>query len=107
MLTVSLKTDYDAKISEIEKKDTDHDHDKYITTSEFNKLTTEHFKARLAQVNLVTNIDLSNRLQSCNRNIVSSRELIKINKSKLNVIQKFDLSYFKGKTYIASDDSTQ
>ena len=30
------KTDYNAKISEIEKKVTDHNHDKYITTPEFN-----------------------------------------------------------------------
>ena len=34
---------FDAKISGIEKKLTDHDHDKYITTSEFNKFTTEDF----------------------------------------------------------------
>ena len=31
------KTDYDTTISEIEKKYNDHDHDKYITTPEFNK----------------------------------------------------------------------
>ena len=36
-----------------ENKVTNHDHDKYITTSEFNKLTIENFKARLAQANLV------------------------------------------------------
>ena len=30
------KTDYNTKITEIEKKLTDHNHDKYITTSEFN-----------------------------------------------------------------------
>ena len=34
------KTDYNAKIEEIEKKITDHNHDKYITTPEFNKLTS-------------------------------------------------------------------
>ena len=39
------KTGYDPKILYIEKKVTDHDHDKYITTSEFNKLTAEHFAA--------------------------------------------------------------
>ena len=39
------KTDYNTKISEIENKiDTDPDHDKYITTQEFNKLTSENFK---------------------------------------------------------------
>ena len=43
------KTDYDAKILDIENKVTNHDHDKYITTSEFNKLTTENFKARLVE----------------------------------------------------------
>ena len=33
------KTDYSVKINEIEKKITVHNHDKYITTQEFNKLT--------------------------------------------------------------------
>ena len=33
------KTDYSININEIEKKITDHNHDKYITTQEFNKLT--------------------------------------------------------------------
>ena len=32
----------------IEKKITDHDHYKYITTQEFNTLTSESFAARLA-----------------------------------------------------------
>ena len=41
------KTDYDTKITEIEKKLTDHKHDKYITTLEFNKLIAENFAARL------------------------------------------------------------
>ena len=34
------KADYDTKITEIEKKLTGHDHDKYITTPEFNTLAT-------------------------------------------------------------------
>ena len=41
------KTDYDTKISELEKKLTDHNHGKYITTPEFNQLTAENFAARL------------------------------------------------------------
>ena len=40
-------------MSDIDKKITGHDHDKYITTSEFNKLITENFKARLAQADLI------------------------------------------------------
>ena len=40
------KTDYSTKISEIENKiTTDHDHDKYVTTQEFKKVTSENFTA--------------------------------------------------------------
>ena len=42
------KTDYDTKISEIVKKVSDHNHDKYITTPEFNILAARVFIARLA-----------------------------------------------------------
>ena len=45
------KTDYSTKISEIEKKTIDDDHDKYITTPKFKKLTSENCTARLAQEN--------------------------------------------------------
>ena len=47
------KTDYNTKISEIENKITDHDHDKYITTQEFNRLTSENFTANLASKNYI------------------------------------------------------
>ena len=57
------KTNYNTKIREIEKKVRDHNHDKYITTPEFNKLTIENFKARLAQVNLITKTDLDTELK--------------------------------------------
>ena len=50
----SRKTDYNTEINEIEKKITDHSHDKYITTPEYNELTAEKFAARLAQADLVT-----------------------------------------------------
>ena len=43
------KTDYDTKISEIEKKVSDNNHDKYITSPEFNILAARIFSARLAQ----------------------------------------------------------
>ena len=42
------KTDYDTNVKEIGKKITGHNHDKYITTPEFNKLTAENFPTRLA-----------------------------------------------------------
>ena len=55
MLVIQLKkTDYDTKITDIENKLTNHNHDKYIDTSEFNTLATNVFNARLAQANLIT-----------------------------------------------------
>ena len=65
------KSDYDTKISEIEKKLTDHNHDKYITT--INKFTIEIFAARLLQGNLVTKTDFDNSPVSLNRKINSDK----------------------------------
>ena len=42
------KTDYNTTNTEINKKLTDHTHDNYITTAEFNKLAANVFNARLA-----------------------------------------------------------
>ena len=49
---------------EIEKKITDHDHYKYITTPEFNKLTAENFAARLKQANLASKTDIKNEIEN-------------------------------------------
>ena len=38
------KTDYNTKISEIENKVNDHNHNKYITTPELNTLAADDFK---------------------------------------------------------------
>ena len=40
------KTDYNTKITEIENKLNNHNHDKYTDTSEFNKLAADVFNAR-------------------------------------------------------------
>ena len=61
------KTDYNTKISELEKKLTDHNHDKYIAMSEFNTLAADVFNARLAQANLITKTDFDDKLFSLNR----------------------------------------
>ena len=47
------KTDYNNKVTDIENTLTNHDHDKYIDSSEFNKLATDVFNVRLAQANLI------------------------------------------------------
>ena len=54
------KTDYETKISDIESKVTiDYYRDKYITTHEFNKLTSESFTASLVQANLASKSDIA------------------------------------------------
>ena len=42
------------------KKISDHDHDKYITAPEFNKLTAQHFAARSTQANLSSKNNIAN-----------------------------------------------
>ena len=60
ILVIQLKKiDYNTKLIEIEENITDHDHNKYITTQEFNKLTSENFAARLAQANLASKNDIA------------------------------------------------
>ena len=72
----------DTKINKIEKKITDHNHDKQFTTQEFNKLTLENFAARLAQANLeskndianfVRKTDFDNKLKNLNRKVTSNK----------------------------------
>ena len=76
------KTDYNTKITEIEKNLTDHNHDKYITIPKFNKLSTDDFNARLAQANLITKTDFDAKLSSLNRKITPKKQnicLLKMN----------------------------
>ena len=67
------KTDYNTKISENEKEVTDHNHGKYITTSEFNTLTAEIFAARLTQGNLVIKTYFDAKLITLNKLINSNK----------------------------------
>ena len=85
------KTDYNTKVTEIEKKLTDHKHDKYIDTSEFNTLATNVFNAIIAQANLITKTDFDAKLSSFNKRITSNR-------TKYLLIGK-ELSYLPGKSY--------
>ena len=67
------KTVHDTKISEIEKKVSEHNHGKYITTPEFNNLTAEVFTASLKQANLMTKTDFNTRLINLNKKINSNK----------------------------------
>ena len=91
---VKKKTDCNTKISVIEKKVTDHDHDKYVTTSEFNKITAENFAARSAQANLVTKTDFDTKLIHLNKKINSNKTKHLLVENELQKLQTFDLSYF-------------
>ena len=91
MLAVSLKkTDYDTKINEIEKKLTDHHHDKYSPIPEFNTFTAKRFVERLVQANLITKTDFDNKLISLNKKINSSKTKYLLNKNepvKVNLLK--------------------
>ena len=63
------KTGYNTKVTEIENKLNNHNHDKYIDTSEFNELAADVFNARIAQANLITKTDFDVNLPSLNRKI--------------------------------------
>ena len=91
--------DYDTKISDIEKKIADHNHDKYITTQEFNKLGTENFNARLAQANLITKTTFDAKLRSLSKRITSNKTKHLLVENKLKELKTFDLSYFKDKSH--------
>ena len=76
------QTDYNATINESEKEITNHNHDKYITTPEFNKLTLENTTARFKQANLasksnivnfVNKTDFDNKLPNFNKRINSNK----------------------------------
>ena len=61
----------DTKVSEVENKISNHD--KYITTLEFNKLTQENFTARLKQANLMIKTDFDKKPTSFDRKITSNK----------------------------------
>ena len=67
------KTYYNTKNTEIAKKLTDHDHDNYIKTPEFNTLAADVFNARLKRANLVTKVDFDNSVSSLNNKSATNK----------------------------------
>ena len=65
-------TDYDTKLTKIEKKLTDHNHDKYITATKFNTLAADVLNARLAPANLTTKTGFDTKLSSLNTKITEN-----------------------------------
>ena len=100
------KTDYNTKITEIEKKSVNHDHDKYITTPEFNTLAADVFNARLAQANLITKTDFDAKVSSLNRKITSNKSKHLLVENEFKKLKTFHSSYFRGKSHF-EEDGTQ
>ena len=108
ILVVQLKkpTDYNTEIAEIEKKLTDHNHDKCITTPEFNKFTADVFDERLKQANVVTKTDFDTKLISLNKKINSNKTKHLLVENEFKKLQTFDSIYFRGKSH-SEEDGTQ
>ena len=100
------KTHSNTKITEIEKKLSDHNHDKYITTPEFNTLAADLFNARLAQVNLITKTAFDAKLSSLYRKITTNKTKNLLVENELNKLKTFDSSYFIDKSHF-EEDGTQ
>ena len=85
------KTDYNAKISEIENKVNDHNHDKYITTPEFNTLAADVFKARLvAQTDLIRKPDFDSKLKGISDRVTKNKTKCLLVETELKKLRKFD-----------------
>ena len=100
------KTEYETKVTKIENKLNNHNHDKYITTSEFNDLAADVFNARLAQANLITKTDFDAKLSSLNRKITQNKSKHLLVENELNKLKTFDSGYFIGKSHF-EEDGTQ
>ena len=94
MLVIQSKKLTIKKIREIENKITsDNDHDRYITTEEFNKLPSENFTARLAKANLASKSNIANFVKKTDLNKNELNELSK--KSYSNIDKKIHKRFDK------------
>ena len=100
MLLVQLKTQtMTQKSVSLKKKLIDHNHDKYLTTPEFNTLAADLFNARLAQANLITKTDFDAKLSSLNRKITSNKSKHLLVENELEKLKTFDSSYLLTKSF--------
>ena len=103
MATWFNKGDYNTKVADIENKLTNHNHDKYIDTQEFNKLAADVFNARIAQGKLITKREFDSTLSNLNRKIASNKSKHLLVENELNQLKSFDSSYFIGKSHFDED----
>ena len=85
------KTDYNTKINEIENKVNDHNHDKYITTPEFNTMAADVFKARLtAQIDLIRKPDFDSKLKEISDRVTKNKTKYLLVENELEKLQKVE-----------------
>ena len=106
MLAILLRKHYNIKITEIEKKLTDHNHYKFITTPELSTLAVVAFNARLTQENLVRKTDFDNNISSLDSKIAANKTKNESIENELRKLKTLYLSYFIGKSYF-EEDGTQ
>ena len=98
------KTDNNTKISEIENKVNDHNHDKYITTPEFNTLEADVFKARLAaQTELIRKPDFHSKLKGISDRVTKNKTKYFLVENEPKKIQKFYAAFFRSKSHFEED----
>ena len=100
------KTDYNTKSIKIEKKLTDHNHDKYIPILKFNILAASVFNATLSQVHLIKKTDFDTKLSILNRKFTTNKTRHLLVENEFKKLKPFDLIYFRGKSHF-EEDGTQ
>ena len=107
MLVVWLKKQIiTQKLVKLKKKITNSNHNKYITTPEFNKLTAETFAAKLRQENSVTKTDFHDNPKNLNKKIISNKTKHVVVENEWKKLETFDSIYFRGESHF-KDDANQ
>ena len=99
---LAKKPDYNTKVTEIDNKPYNHNHDKCITTPEFDTLPAV-FNARLSQEKLVAKTNFDNT--SLDSKIAENKTKNKSIENELKKLKTFDLSYFIVKSHFEEDSA--
>ena len=102
------KTDYNTKVTEIQNKLTNHNHDKYIGNQELNKIAADFLNLRLSQAKLITKTDFYAKLLSLNKKITQKlqKAMHLLVENELNKLKPLDSIYFISKSHF-EEDGTQ
>ena len=97
----SKKLTTEQKLVNLKTVTTDHHYNTYITTREFNKLTSENFIATLAKASLASKNDIANllkktdfdiKLKNLNRNVISNKNQLNELRQKFKAISRKELT---------------